>query len=171
VRRLRRHQQHSQVYKLFGWVEMLDTVPTLRSDLAQIADWVRQDPFHCDDETWENLEGMLTGNGLLCFRLQDEIGPLVFVRLDIEGEFARITMQFGPENEVSKRRLVVGLIKLGIPMMVKVAKNKGFKGLVFKSVSETLIAFGKRQGFVLDKDDDYVLRFNLEEEDGSSSHN
>jgi hypothetical protein len=138
---------------------MINAVPTLRNDLNQLQDWIRQDPFHCDDETWENSEGMLTGNGLLAFKLVDEKGALCFVRLDAEGELVRITIQFALENEVSKRRLVVGLVKLGIPMMVKAAKNKGFKGLVFRSVSESLIKFGIKQGFKAIGNDDYAMAF------------
>jgi hypothetical protein len=72
----------------------------------------------------------------------------------------RIVMQFGPESEVSKRRLVVGLIQAGIPAMKKFAKSNGYKGLVFESTSPSLIAFGNKVGFVKTKrDNDYALVF------------
>lgn len=138
---------------------MVDIVSTLQSDLGQLADWVHQDPFHCDDEAWKNVEGMLTGNGLLSFCLRDSIGPVIFMRFDKEGELMRIAAQFGPEEEVSKRRTAVALIKTGIPLMKLCAKKNGLKGLVFKSTSETLIAFMCKKGFKAVGNDDFVMAF------------
>jgi hypothetical protein len=138
---------------------MVDVVSTLQSDLPQIADWVRQDPFHCDDEAWKNVEGMLTGSGLLSFCLRDSIGPVIFMRFDKEGELMRIAAQFGPEEEVSRRRTAVALIKVGLPLMKLCAKKNGLKGLVFESTSETLIAFMIKQGFKAIGNSDYALAF------------
>jgi hypothetical protein len=132
--------------------------PTTRNDLDQIQEWITLDPFHRDDPNFK-AEEMLTPKGLLSFCLSDEKGPLVFVRLNEDGEMVRMVMQFAPESEVSKRRLVVGLIDMGIPAMKKFAKDRGYKGLIFESVSPSLIAFGKRIGFDSIGGNDYMLTF------------
>ena len=133
--------------------------PTTAEDIPQIQEWVAADPWHKDDLKWSDAAGMLTGNGLLAFCLQDDAGPLVFVRLDADGEMVRIVMQFGPVSEVSKRRLVVGLARIGVPAMIAFARDRGFKGLIFESVNESLIGFGNRLGFKAAGGDDYSLTF------------
>jgi hypothetical protein len=137
---------------------MLKLQPITDNDLERIRDWVQADPFHKDDPK-NQAEFLLTGNGLLTFCLVDDVGPLCYVKLDAEGDLVRLATQFGPESEVSKRRLIVGMLKMGIPAVINFAKNKGYRGVVFESVNKSLISFMLRQNFVLDKDNDYVLRF------------
>ncbi len=120
--------------------------PTVADDLPQIEEWIAADPWHKDDPTWK-AEGLLTGNGVLSFCLSDDKGPLCFVRLDAEGDMLRLSTQFGPESEVSKSRLVKGLLSMGIPSIVEFGKVKGYKGIVYESTSESLITFMKIQGF------------------------
>jgi hypothetical protein len=140
---------------------MIRLLPVTREDLPQIEEWIRQDEWHRDDPKFI-AEEMLTPNGLLSFCLDDEKGPVCFIRLNSDGDRVRLVIQFAPESEVSKRRLITGLIRGGIPAMKSFAKQKGYKGLVFESVNPSLILFGIRQGFTLDKGNDYVLQFNLE---------
>jgi len=137
---------------------MVKLTPTLPSDLEKIQKWIQVDPWH-KDETRHSAEFLLTGNGLLTFCLTDDNGPICFVRLDAEGEMLRLATQFGPESEVSKKRLVVGLLSMGIPAIVKFGKDQGFKGIVFESTSESLVAFMSRQGFKHVNDNDYALVF------------
>lgn len=132
--------------------------PTTREDIPQIEEWIKADPYHKDDPDW-TPESLLTGNGELTFCLTDDSGPLCFVRLNAEDDRLRLSTQFAPEEEVSKKRLVTGLLSEGIPMIIEFGKRRGFKGIVFESTSDSLINFMSRQGFVLDKDDDYVLIF------------
>src|SRR6266436_3312688 len=120
--------------------------PTVDSDLMKIREWIATDPFHKDEEQ-HSAEWLLTGNGALAFCVADEQGPLCYVRLDAEGDMLRLATQFGPESEVSKKRLVTGLLSAGIPAIIEFGKNKGYKGIVFESISESLIAFMERQGF------------------------
>ena len=120
--------------------------PTIESDIEQIREWIQVDSWHKDDPSW-SAEGLLTGNGALTFCVADEEGPLCFVRLDVEGDMLRLATQFGPEDKVSKRRLVVGLLSTGIPAITEFGKQKGFKGIVYESINESLIAFMERQGF------------------------
>lgn len=123
-------------------------------DLPQLEEWIAADPYHKHQgqPNW-----WLTGNGLLAFCLTDGKGPLTFVRLDEEGEYVRIHTQFAPEAEVSKRRLVIGMMEC----MAELAKlYGGRKGFIFKSVSPTLIVFMKKYyAFEAVGDDDYRVDF------------
>ena len=138
---------------------MLKLLATEKSDLSQLKEWVAVDPWHKENETWKKTEGMLTGNGILAFNVSDDKGPVVYIRLDKEDDLARIATQFAPESEVSKRRLVVGLARIGIPAMIEFAKQNGYKGLIFESISPTLIGFGDRFGFRSVGNNDYALIF------------
>src|SRR5258708_35353293 len=100
--------------------------PTTVEDLPQIHEWIIADPFH-KDEDQHSAEWLLTGGGALAFCLSDVAGPLCFVRLDAEGDMLRLATQFGPEHEVSKKRLVTGLLSTGIPAIIEFGKNKGYK--------------------------------------------
>jgi hypothetical protein len=131
---------------------------TTSADLEQIREWIEADPYHKDDPRC-TAEGLLTGNGALTFCLGDDEGPLCFVRLDAEGEFLRLSTQFGPESEVSKKRLIVGLLSTGIPAIVIFAKEGKYKGIIFESKSPSLIKFMEKQGFFPVSHDDYALIF------------
>jgi len=137
---------------------MLNLSPTTQEDIKQITEWLNADPWHKDD-TRNVPELMVTGNGLLSFCLQDDEGPLVYIKLTEKNDMAEIAMQFAPEEIVSKHRLVIGLVKAGIPAMKIFAEQRGYKGLVFESVNPSLIAFGKKQGFESVGNDDYALVF------------
>lgn len=133
--------------------------PTVANDIGIIKKWIAADPWHNEDAR-HSAEWLLTGGGALSFCVSDEIGPLCFVRLDAEGNMLRLATQFGPESEVSKKRLVTGLLSVGIPAIVEFGKSKGYKGIVFESVSESLIAFMGRQGFLkAASENDYALTF------------
>ena len=125
------------------------------SDLPQLEEWIAHDPYHFHQG---QPEWWLTGNGLLAFCLMDGRGPLCYVRLDDESGYVRIHTQFAPEAVVSKRRLLVGMNQC----MTKLIElyRPSHRGMIFNSISPSLISFMmKRFGFVLDKDDDYVLQF------------
>lgn len=122
--------------------------PVVESDLEKIKNWISQDPYHKDDGI--NPEHLMTGHGLLSFRIEDNIGTICFVRLDADNnndKYLRIACQFGPESEVNKRRLVVGMARIGIPAVFKFARNRGFIGVIFESESPRLISFMKRFKF------------------------
>jgi hypothetical protein len=99
----------------------------------------------------------LTGNGLLSFRVDDELGPVFYVRLD-EGEFCRLSVQFAPHDIVPKRRLVVSMLE-ALPKAIQVAKDSGSKGMTFDSSSPTLIKFMDRIGFKDSGNGSYTLLF------------
>jgi len=135
---------------------MLTTTKT--TDLPQIAEWIQSDPWHRDDPR-HTPEFLLTGYGMISFCLTDDKGPLCFVRLDEEGKLLRLATQFGPESEVSKRRLVAGLLGEGIPYIIAFARENNYKGIVFESTSPTLIAFMDKLGFKSVGGVDYQLTF------------
>ena len=137
---------------------MIRLTETTQSDVEQIREWLAADLDH-KTQVDANPEWMLTGRGLLSFCIVDPKGPICYVRFDRDSDLVRVATQFAPESVVSKRRVVIGLIKALIPTMLLFAKDNSFKGLVFKSTSESLISFMRKQKFVLDKDDDYVLLF------------
>ncbi len=131
--------------------------PTTLEDIPMINEWIDADPYHNTDP-FNSGANMVTGKGLLSFCVQDDIGPVFFMRYDPEGDLIRISAQFGPEEVVSKRRVVVGLKKTFLPSAKTFAKERGFKGLIFESTSPGLIAFMDRLGFKPAENDDYVLR-------------
>lgn len=137
---------------------MIKFETSLPSDLSQLSEWIAADPYHFHQgqpEWW--LTGM--EGSLLAFLLMDERGPLTFVRLDKEGEHVRIHTQFAPRAEVSQRRLVAGMIQC-LDALIMRATVEGFKGMIFNSVSPSLIAFMcKRFGFESVGNDDYRLDF------------
>ncbi len=137
---------------------MVKFSPSTFEDLEQLGEWILHDPYHFhlgQPEWW------LTGaeGSLLAFCLVDLRGPVAYVRLDLEGEYVRIHTQFAPETEVSKRRLVVGLIQ-AVKALIELYKMEGRKGLIFNSVSPSLIGFmDKHLGFKSIGNDDYRLDF------------
>jgi len=136
---------------------VIRTSPTTLDDLDQIREWIAQDRWHKDDPSW-TAESLLTGKGTLSFCVLDDKGPLFFVRLDQEGDMLRLATQFGPEGEVSKSRLVKGLLSMGIPTITEFGKVKGYKGIVYESTNESLINFMKMQGFFKSAgENDYAL--------------
>ena len=135
----------------------MELVPTTLDDLPKIREWIELDPWHKDNPNIANL--LLTGGGLLSFHLCDDEGPICYTRLDADGDLVRFATQFAPLEQVSKRRLVTGLLEMGIPALIRFAKSRNFKGLVFWSISPTLISFMKKQKFEAIGNDDYRLTF------------
>ena len=127
---------------------------TTRDDIDQIREWINADPFHqiMAPEWW------LTGEGTLSFCLQDDTGPICFLRFDDEDGLLRMNTQFGPEEEVSKKRLITAILNQFPPFIERI-KAQHFKGIVFESTSENLINFMKKIGFKNLSGDDYVLMF------------
>jgi len=93
--------------------------------------------------------------------VQDEIGPVCYVLLTDNGDgLVRCAVQFAPEKIVCKARVKDGLTLAGIPAMAIFAKDNGFKGLIYESVSPTLIRFCKALGFDRDMgNSEYAMFF------------
>lgn len=136
---------------------MINFTTATPNDVPQIRDWIADDPYHFHQD---KPEWWLGDGALLAFCLTDEEGPLTFVRLDAEGELVRIHTQFGPLEEVSKRRLVAGILEAMKVLCVYYQGQR--KGMVFNSVNPTLTAFMKKYlKFEAVGNDDYQLIFEV----------
>ena len=131
--------------------------PSTEKDIERLSKWIESDPYHKDylDPYW-----WVTGaeGSLLSFCLEDSTGPLCYFRLDQKRAdgFIRLHIQFAPREEVTKIRLVKGLLKC-IPIMQQFCRAQNGSGIIFQSVSPLLIDFGKRKfGFKSAGGDDYV---------------
>jgi hypothetical protein len=126
------------------------------ADVQRISDWTQVDEYHRENNVpaW-----WLTGNGSLAFRLDDDEGPVVYIRVD-EGDLYRLHCQFAPRDVVSKRRLISSMMGI-FPWVSEYAKSRGAKGVVFNSGSPSLARFMKKLGFEpsWEKYGDYVLKF------------
>lgn len=128
---------------------------TTPMDIERLKQWIESDPYHrgTDPLFW------MTGNGLLSFRVEDQKGTTMYIRLDKDDNLLRIHTQFAPENQVSKLRTVKSLI-LGFPKIECVARANSLDGYVFGSYSPDLILFMVRKfGFTPISDGDYRLLF------------
>ncbi|VVB50957.1 Uncharacterised protein [uncultured archaeon] len=132
--------------------------PSVFGDIPQIEEWTQHDPYHSHQN---QPEWWLTENSsLLAFCLMDARGPLSYVRLDVEGEYIRLHTQFAPRSVVSRHRLVVGMLECMRRLIALYRADRCFKGIVFNSVSPSLIAFmQKHHGFKSVGSDDYRLDF------------
>jgi hypothetical protein len=141
---------------------MLRLIATEKTDLAQIREWMKKDSWHSHLPN-QTAEELLTGTGLLCFCIQDDKGPVVFVRFDKDKDenLLGVSTQFAPESEVSKRRLIVGLTKILIPTIIRYGKKNKFDGAIYNSVSPKLIEFMSKFGFNPIGGNDYVLTFEV----------
>ena len=137
---------------------MIQFIPSTENDLQPLQEWIANDPYHFHQGQPEWWLSEAAGS-LFAFCMTDDSGPLTYVRLDIEGEYIRIHTQFAPETVVSKRRLIVGMIR-AIDSLIIMYRDMGAKGLIFNSVNPTLVAFmSKRFDFKSVGNDDYRLDF------------
>jgi hypothetical protein len=130
---------------------------TTEQDIERLVRWIEADPYHkdCLNPYW-----WLTGMGVFAFCLQDKEGPLSYVRLDEKDSdgLIRLHTQFGPVEEVSKSRLVVGMLDC-IPVVQQFCKDQNGTGIIFQSVSPSLISFMKKKFRFEDfGQDDFVWR-------------
>ena len=136
---------------------MITLDPSTPDDIEQIKEWVALDPYHfhqSEPEWWLTA----AQGSLLAFCLKDALGPLIYVRLDMEGEYIRLNAQFAPESVAEKRRLVVGLLEC-MHKLIEFYTGSA-KGIVFASISPALIDFMDRNlGFKAVGNNDYQLDF------------
>lgn len=133
---------------------MITFVPTMPSDIDRITEWTAADPWH----TCQMPEWWLTGTGYLSFRVQDDVGPVAYIKVEEEDERFRLHCQFGPRAQVSRARLL-GAMKYGLPTLIShLIKQK--KEVIFSSESPSLINFMVSKGFEPSSDipGDYVLK-------------
>ena len=140
---------------------MISFSPTILEDQPQIARWSAADPYHCDKAiiAGPGWWAMGSSDALAAFCVEDEGGPTMYVRLDQEESLLRVHIQFAPENEVDKKRVIKTILQ-GLPVFSSFAKNRNMTGLISESTSPSLIEFMKKIGFeLLENTNDYVFKF------------
>lgn len=134
---------------------MIKFIPSVKEDLDQIREWVAADPWH---QNQKQPEWWLTGSeAYVCACVQDDKGPVVYIKVEEESEQFRLHCQFGPRNEVNRSRLLLAM-RDGLPPLLTHLLSKG-KSVVFNSSNPNLIKFMLSRGFVKDGNNDYILRF------------
>lgn len=129
-------------------------------DQDQILDWMTSDPYHSSQALISGPGWWLTGSEcLMAARIDDLEGPVFYSRLDDAGIWARLHIQFAPENVVNRVRVAKAIIEaLSVWKLYAQTQNKS--GIVFESRSPSLIRFGEKLGFLREgQSNDYVLRF------------
>jgi hypothetical protein len=125
--------------------------PTEITDIYQLMEWGVPE---------SQVEDWLSGNAdLLSFCLQDDSGPLLFCRYHPEGDLARMYTIFGPESEVSKKRIAIGMSQ-GLPVVYDFMKKKGIKGIIYTTPNESLVKWmHEQQNFISTISGDQVKYF------------
>ena len=116
-----------------------ELLPTGSADAAQIAEWIAADPDHRDKPVAEDF--FMTGapGSFLVFKVTDTEGIVFYVRFDPDTDKkVRMHTQFSPGN-VSKKRVVMAILGT-LPKVIERLKID-FSGIVYESVSPTLIAW------------------------------
>ena len=138
---------------------MVNFTDAQEADKPQIAEWIALDPSHANQY---EADYWLTGNGgFLACCIDDESGPVMYVRFDKEEEgMLRLRTQFAPVEQVSKERTAKAILE-AIPGFIKgVQKPYGIKGIVFETENPQLAQFmGKNFGFKPVGNNDYALVF------------
>ena len=138
---------------------MINFTPTTYADRVQILQWITLDPYHTQDASEESVDLFLTDrDNLLSCAVKDEEGIVFYLQLRQEGELVRIGTQFGPEDQVSKKR-VVEAIKDALVSTKVLVQSAGAEGFVYESTSHSLIKFMSSFGFVPHKGNDYLWVF------------
>lgn len=144
---------------------MIQFAPTTTDDFDQISSAINADPWH----QGQNPEFWLTGaaGSLLSFTLLDDAGTVFFVRCDEpQNGVVRLHVQFRPEREVPKGRLVRAMLRT-MPVLFRHLATKA-DALIFESTSPDLIKFFQRHGFWnIPTTNDFVLLF--EDENGKAA--
>lgn len=129
-------------------------LPSVNEDIPQIQEWVNADSWH---QNQKQPEWWLTGTD--CFLagcVQDDIGPVVYFKVEEESEAFRLHVQFAPRTEVSRRRLIIAIAEVG-PALFGLLLSKKSK-IVFSSSNPSLVRFMRSAGFKPDlKEGEYAL--------------
>jgi hypothetical protein len=101
-------------------------------------------------------------NSILVFKLCDQIGPVLFCRIEPDAkdkEIARFHILFAPAEAVSRGRIAKAMLRT-MNVVFNWVKAEGYTGIIFDSVSDGLIKFLNRVGFKpVEGTNDYLLHF------------
>lgn len=137
----------------------MEFTSSTEKDISQIREWIKSDIYHNEG----SAEWWLTGNNcLFAGCLRDDLGAIVYFRVDEEEDFARLHVQFAPEESVNKNRLIKAIIQ-GYIKVESLIRKKNLKGVIFYSVSPRLVKFMKHLGFKPQGNDFYRVVFQEQE--------
>jgi hypothetical protein len=122
---------------------MIKFIPSVKEDIDQIREWTEADPWH---QNQKQPDWWLTGSdAYVCACVQDEMGPVVYLKVEEETKQFRLHCQFGPRKEVSRLRLILAMNE-GLPPLLMHLMSKG-KSIIFNSSNSSLIRFMVSRGF------------------------
>jgi hypothetical protein len=116
--------------------------PVTEADIPTIGTWILAEPDHA--EKMDSRFYTECGANSHSFAIDDEMGTVIFVRADTEAnDVMRIHTEFLPG---AKARVAIALAE-AYPQVARDALSRGFKAIVFESVSMPLIKFMLKFGF------------------------
>jgi hypothetical protein len=104
------------------------------ADRPLIERWIADDPGHRGIIEADQFLKPGRFHSLYC--VEDEEGPTMFVRQEVQGMKTRLYIQFGPD-----RKRIVKTVKEGFPKVIDDARKRGFVGIVFDTASPALAKF------------------------------
>ena len=121
-------------------------IPSEEVDLEQLKKWVEQDPFHRHSLTANHWlpafdETGQPEKGVQHLAVCDEKGVVFYLRMS---NVMRVEVQFPPAGD--EERVKKGLREAFSAVYV-MAKKRGYKEMMFDSVSQHLIRFFSKLGF------------------------
>jgi hypothetical protein len=110
-------------------------------DALLLADWLRVDELHKEIPAGFFMEHD-PERGTSCFAIEDEEGPVIFARQEVEGEAIRLHAEF-PQG---RKRVARALLE-AYPIVAADLKNRGFKFVRFDLQNAALVKIMIRAGF------------------------
>lgn len=122
---------------------MVRLIPTVKEDIPQIREWSEVDQWHHNQN---QPDWWITGSdGFVAGCAQDDKGPVFYLKVEEEEENFRLHVQFAPQTEVSRKRLIIAMREVSVALFGFLL-SKG-KGIIFNSENPSLVRFMWSMGF------------------------
>jgi len=128
---------------------------TTNEDIPKIEEWMAADPFHAGVMKASDFVLAPDEKGSQCIEVQDDNGTVFYLRLRnaliVETQFPPA---YKPETfgYLRQRVRIAKALKEAFAFFSQSSKNLGYHAMFFNSISESLIAFFEKHGFVALKD-------------------
>lgn len=116
--------------------------PTIE-DLPKLNEWISVDPDHRNKCTGDFFLLKPEDKGMQCIAVEDDIGTIFFLKFT---NVLSVDVQFPPEENSDKERIREAL-KEALAYFSVSSRNLGYHGMIFESVSRSLIQFFQKLGF------------------------
>ena len=110
-------------------------------DILMLTVWIEADRVHRDRIKPEFFTERTTN--ISCYAIQDDKGPVIFVRQEKEGDAFRLHTQFPPTS----RRRIVKALEQAYPLVAADAKRRGYREIHFETGSIALARVMFAMGF------------------------